>query len=1380
MPIARPPLRHRGLRLSVMLRVVIGLAACVVVGVAVLSLALRSPALERRVLRLAETQASSSINGRIRIGGLHLRPLSQACLTDVSLISHRGDTLISARRLDVSIRLLPLLWRRAVLRHVRATDVKGVYDLGAHPNMVDLFAPPPPQPPSAWRVAIQRIVLDSVDFAFADSSSGIRTSLHNARLNGGLSLTGTLTASLSCGEGALSYAGDSHRLDSLFVRSRIGTRECDLKQIHVAFARELKADGSLCIPYANDGAWHATVLGVVDTALAARTIPDTWGIRADSPLLASGRLDGRLARPAATVRISTGTLICRGLALRDATLLLGADSSTGVTASVQVDEGLIRGRIKATAPSAGLFSLNAATPYVLDGRINLPDLPATIAVLASGASLPQGSRASASINVTAAGSRLDSLPDSARVSGAVSSIRLANGEDTPPVALRGSLRRGIVSASLDWAGALHAECAGSVAGQGASVNGSFRIADVASIAQLAAHESVHGSVSGTMHYNNARGAPYVDVQMQGSGLAWQELEADTVSLDIQHQDGITEISAARTVVSGPIDSACARLGMPGLAGALRATVTAQGSLGAPYVRADALLTGVHYGATRVADTLVATVHITREAVDAQDVRCVADSTVVTGSCTYYVSDRRVAALLSVNDLRTSEWTAGPGMLDAEAVLAGAEIASGTLRMEGVPLSAAQPWIRGVRVPHGAMRGSGRMQGSVRNPTATAWLRVGSIGVGGHLLAPYLGAQGSLTNGAASFACSLQTVGTYSLMIARGAASLDPAHGWAIDTTKESPVSIRVVGQNIDVAPYAVMLAESVQVSGRAAVDMDLTLRRGKWEPRGSLRLTDAGLADNLSGLSVKGIELEVLPESTDMSSSIDSLRASVSARTGPFSWKGMTLQKTWLRGTIGASQLHIADGGLTMGAGSASVKGTIPLMAPLRAVADPGLDLTVTASRIVPTVLNPILEWGAFVDGALDGSLRIRPGRGRVSIDGLLRARNLVFTAEDITPRLGPIEFDAAIHNDTLSLSSLSGSWGKGSIRGKGHAILGTGGVTSARLQIDGKRIPINYAGDMYQILLDSTALILTNNAGNWRLDGSTVLGHSRVQYDMMPLRAQLNGVTRTADNPSTVGLGFLLVIPDCLEADVTVGQFLTGAVSRIQTTLGGSVRIGGTLGKPTYSGSIHAVGGSATYLDRTFDITQGNAHQPGGSELNPMVSISAGTTIKEAQGGPLGQPLKVTLSITGDAGDPVHTLTSEPTVYSEADLVSLLTFGSTSLQSMKTDSSGTLLRDRASALLAQSISAYATQQARKLLGVDQLQIQGNILNPQATEKPLLTVSKSLGTQRNLTLTYQGRVGNAHDQKAIVSWRLLPFLFLDGETDVQGVAGVDMKVKVQR
>jgi len=59
-------------------------------------------------------------------------------------------------------------------------------------------------------------------------------------------------------------------------------------------------------------------------------------------------------------------------------------------------------------------------------------------------------------------------------------------------------------------------------------------------------------------------------------------------------------------------------------------------------------------------------------------------------------------------------------------------------------------------------------------------------------------------------------------------------------------------------------------------------------------------------------------------------------------------------------------------------------------------------------------------------------------------------------------------------------------------------------------------------------------------------------------------------------------------------------------------------------------------------------------------------------------------------------------------------------------------------------------------------------------------VSKSLGTQRNLTLTYQGRVGNAHDQKAIVSWRLLPFLFLDGETDVQGVAGVDMKVKVQR
>jgi hypothetical protein len=50
----------------------------------------------------------------------------------------------------------------------------------------------------------------------------------------------------------------------------------------------------------------------------------------------------------------------------------------------------------------------------------------------------------------------------------------------------------------------------------------------------------------------------------------------------------------------------------------------------------------------------------------------------------------------------------------------------------------------------------------------------------------------------------------------------------------------------------------------------------------------------------------------------------------------------------------------------------------------------------------------------------------------------------------------------------------------------------------------------------------------------------------------------------------------------------------------------------------------------------------------------------------------------------------------------------------------------------------------------------------------------------NLSLTYRRNLENNLKQEGILSWNFFRFLYLEGESDVEGNAGIDLKIKVER
>jgi TamB, inner membrane protein subunit of TAM complex len=312
----------RGLAWAVGLAVALALA-----GVSAVILYARTEEGRATVRDLALRHAREAIPGLdfARVGGDYLRGFN---LDDVTVFDGEGRRAVHIERIGVRYRLLPLLRRRVAVREleIEGPEVLGRPDPDGALNLTRLLAPTPaerrpdsaaPAAPSRWRVHVDRLLVTR-------GAADVRDAAGDTTLVSGLSLDGAA---------ALDGADLRASLHSLVVRVETGGRRID-----AAVAGDIRLRGDdLVVRVA-----HLRLGGVLPS--------DTIDV--------SGRVAGPRRRLTVTADVSAGPA---GLAVIDGTVGLAGGSAPGATALGDYDLHL-------RASEVSLARIVAGGP---DGRVGL-------------------------------------------------------------------------------------------------------------------------------------------------------------------------------------------------------------------------------------------------------------------------------------------------------------------------------------------------------------------------------------------------------------------------------------------------------------------------------------------------------------------------------------------------------------------------------------------------------------------------------------------------------------------------------------------------------------------------------------------------------------------------------------------------------------------------------------------------------------------------------------------------------------------------------------------------------------------------------------------------------------------------------------------------
>jgi translocation and assembly module TamB len=218
-----------------------------------------------------------------------------------------------------------------------------------------------------------------------------------------------------------------------------------------------------------------------------------------------------------------------------------------------------------------------------------------------------------------------------------------------------------------------------------------------------------------------------------------------------------------------------------------------------------------------------------------------------------------------------------------------------------------------------------------------------------------------------------------------------------------------------------------------------------------------------------------------------------------------------------------------------------------------------------------------------------------------------------------------------------------------------------------------------------------------------------------------------------------------------------------------GKLSIVGRPDRPAVNGQFQILSGYVYYLDRKFTVSHGSVRQYDPLQMNPSLDITASTSVTwfPPQGGKTDYD--ISLAVKGDLSDPRVTVTSAPSL-PLPQIVSLLTMGT--LQT----GLGSDFRSRTGSVATGQLAGFGTRRLARLLNVESVDIYGNVFGRSTPgTEPQLAVTKQVSSR--VAVTYTKGLTRLSQQAILVSYRILPFMYLDVETDQQARGGADLKFR---
>lgn len=271
-------------------------------------------------------------------------------------------------------------------------------------------------------------------------------------------------------------------------------------------------------------------------------------------------------------------------------------------------------------------------------------------------------------------------------------------------------------------------------------------------------------------------------------------------------------------------------------------------------------------------------------------------------------------------------------------------------------------------------------------------------------------------------------------------------------------------------------------------------------------------------------------------------------------------------------------------------------------------------------------------------------------LTGLVRARNLVYENETFGTRVTRITLDGRFTNDRLVLTAFNGRAGEGTVRASGTVGLAAADGFPVNVKVDlnrarlarSEKIGTTVSGDLSITNSPAEAAIIS---GNLRLpelryrivrEGSAEVTHlTGVHRKGEPVRVE----SRADRSP-----------PSMWKLDIRVRAdnqiFVTGM--GLESEWEADLRIAGTTAHPRIIGELELVRGTYSFAGRRFTLDEGEIDFTGGELANPVIRISASTTVEN---------IEAILNISGRAQNPQIAFTSSPSLPQD-EVLSRILFG--------------------------------------------------------------------------------------------------------------------------
>ncbi len=414
------------------------------------------------------------------------------------------------------------------------------------------------------------------------------------------------------------------------------------------------------------------------------------------------------------------------------------------------------------------------------------------------------------------------------------------------------------------------------------------------------------------------------------------------------------------------------------------------------------------------------------------------------------------------------------------------------------------------------------------------------------------------------------------------------------------------------------------------------------------------------------------------------------------------------------------------------------------------------------------------LDGKINSHLTLKGSVSAPDIQGNLQVAQLSFWPTVLDSPLTDGSLGIRFSGNKVQVDTLRLRYKKGTILSSGKLTYASGNFTDLDFAASMKNLDINQP-DIFSAVIDSASIDYNKQGGYYNLDGAVHLGNTKIVYNIEPnlIINLLQKAQTPVQQPPAIMQQTRLGIRVIQDKDLSVDNNL----ARLQ--IGEDLRLTGNLASPNVSGRVTIEKGYVLYLDRKFDVQSGTFDFVNPTQINPIINLSAQTTVKNYQAME-ATSYAITFTLTGPADTARINLSSDPPL-SQTDILSLLTLGATTEQLTGTNASGqgasvsSILQNRIESLSTYKLSGYVGHKVGNLLGLQQLTIEGNLFN--TSQAPVLVASKTISDR--VTITYRTGFGQVNDRSVQLNYQISKHFAVEGETDQTGNTNFDFTYRIK-